>query len=78
MTFSKGTEVKVGDVFVMYRIQSPPRNGGGHSHHGGGGTLNLREEVGRVQVVSIADDTHALVKLLLGQAEDGLDAEEVE
>ena len=78
LTFRKGTDVKVGEVFLLYRIESPPRNGGGYSHHGGGGSLNLREEVGRVQVVSIADDTHALVRVLSGQADDGLDAEKVE
>ena len=78
LTFSKGTDVKVGDVFLLYRMQPPPENGGGHSHHGGGGQLNLKQEVGRVHVVSIADETHALVKVLSGYAENGLNAEKVE
>ncbi|HEX9657073.1 MAG TPA: hypothetical protein VGB89_09215 [Bacteroidota bacterium] len=81
LTFSKGSPVNVGDVFVLYHIQQAPASGsghGGHGGHGGGGPLNLRKEVGRVQVVSIADDTHALVKVLSGQADDGLEAEKVE
>lgn len=83
LTFSKGSPVNVGDVFVLYHLQQAPAGGGSHGGHGGhggggGGPLNLKHEVGRVQVVSIADETHALVKLLSGYAENGLNAEKVE
>jgi len=81
LTFSKGTDVKVGEIFTLYRIQQPPSGSGqhaGHGGHGGGGRLNFRQEVGKVQVLSIADETHALVRVLSGYAEDGLAAEKVE
>lgn len=78
LTFSKGADVKVGEVFLLYRMELPPAGAGGHNHHGGGGPLNLKQEVGRVQVVSIVDETHALVKVLSGHAEDGLNADKIE
>jgi len=83
LTFSKGSPVNVGDVFVLYHMQQAPASGSGHGGHGGhggggGGPLNLKHEVGRVQVIKIADETHALVKVLSGYAEDGLNAEKVE
>ncbi|MBI4535648.1 MAG: hypothetical protein HY708_05170 [Ignavibacteriae bacterium] len=80
LTFSKGSPVNVGDVFILYHMQQASASGGGHGGHGGGGggPLNLKHEVGRVQVVSIADDTHALVRVISGRAEDGLDAERAE
>lgn len=80
LTFSKGTYVNVGDIFVLYHIQQAPASGSGHGAHGGhgGGPLNLKHEVGRVQVIKVADETHALVKVLSGYAEDGLNAEKLE
>lgn len=80
LTFSKGSPVNVGDVFVLYHIQQAPASGSGHGGHGGGGggPLNLKHEVGRVQIVSISDETHALVKILSGIAEDGVQVEKVE
>jgi len=78
LTFSKGSPVSVGDVFVLYRIQEAPSSGGGHgghSGHGVGGSAKMKHEVGRVQVIKMADETHALVKILSGYAEDGLKAE---
>jgi hypothetical protein len=80
LNFSKGSPVNVGDVFVLYRIQQTPASGGGHGGHGGAGSrsVNLKLEAGKVQVVSIADDTHARVTVLSGHAEDGLHAEKAE
>jgi hypothetical protein len=83
LTFSKGSMVSVGDVFVLYHIQQAPASGGGHGGHGGhggagSGPLNLKHEVGKVQVIRIADETHALVKILSGIAEDDVQAEKVE
>ncbi len=81
VTFSKGSGVQVGEVFILYRMQQPPVSSGSHAGHGGhgsGGELNLKEEVGRVQVVKIVDETHALVKVLSGNAEDGLKVEKAD
>jgi hypothetical protein len=83
LTFSKGSPVNVGDVFVLYHIQQAPASHGGHGSHGGlgaGGSerVNVKHEVGKVQVVSIADDTHARVTVLSGHAEDGLHVEKAE
>lgn len=83
LTFSKGTQVNVGDVFVLFHLQQAPSSSGGHGgghggHGGGGGTINLKHEIGKVQVVTIADETHALVKVLSGYAEDGVKAEKVQ
>jgi hypothetical protein len=83
LTFSKGSPVNVGDVFVLYHIQQAPASGSGHGGHGGhggggGGPLNLKHEAGRVQVIKIADETHAVVKILSGIAEDDVQVEKVE
>ena len=79
LTFPKGTNVQVGEVFMLYHVERTASGGGGggHAGHGGGGggggaQVNIRHEVGRVQVVRIADDTHALVKVLSGTASEGL------
>ena len=83
LTFSKGSPVNVGDVFMLYHMRQAPASGSGHGGHGGhggggGGPLNLKHEVGRVQVIKIADETHALVKVISGYAEDGLNAEKLD
>jgi hypothetical protein len=84
LTFAKGTSVEVGEVFVLYHVErtSAGGGGGGHTGHGGGaqggGGANMRHEVGRVQVVRIADDTHALVKVLSGTASEGRVVERVD
>jgi hypothetical protein len=78
LTFSKGTDVRVHDVFVVYHVQVSPRSatgGGGHAGHGGGGAVNLRHTIGRVQVIELVDERHALVKVLSGQVEEGALAE---
>lgn len=77
LKFDKGADVKVGDVFVLYRVLTPSGGGGSHGAHGAGGPMNLKQEIGRVQVVQIADETHALVKILSGIVEDGLTAEKM-
>ena len=84
LTFSKGADVKVGDIFVLYRTQESSSMGGqqaghaGHGGHGGGGQLSVKQEVGRVQVIRIVGETHASVKVLSGIVEDGLKAEKGE
>ncbi len=40
--------------------------------------MSLKHEIGKVQVVKIADETHALVKVLSGYVEDGVKAEKAE
>jgi len=81
LTFSKGGPVRIGDVFIPYHIQQAPARGSGlgpHGGHGGSGSLGRKQEVGRVQVVKMADETHALVSILPGYAQDGLKAERIE
>ena len=86
LSFPKGADVKVGDVFVLYRTQESASMGGQHDSHGGhaghGGTAGTRthfkQEIGRVQVIEIVDEAHASVKLLSGSVEDGLKAEKGE
>lgn len=77
LTFAKGTNVQVGEVYVLYHVQKTSAAGGGgdHARHGGGGQVNVRHEIGRVQVVRIADETHALVKVLSGNASEGVAVE---
>lgn len=82
LTFSKGSPVQVGEIYALYHLQQAPASSGGghggHGGHGGGGTINLKHEIGKVQIVKIADETHALVKVLSGYVEDGVKAEKVE
>lgn len=78
LKFDKGADVKVGDIFVLYRMLPPPSGGGGsHVAHGAGGPMNLKREIGRVQVVQIVDEIHASVKILSGVVEDGVSAEKM-
>lgn len=78
LTYTQGIHVQVGEVYVLYHRERPSSgmSGGGHAGHGGGSTvLSTRHEMGRVQVVKITDDTHALVKVLSGVAQEGLAVE---
>jgi hypothetical protein len=80
LTFDQGTNVQIGEVYILYHVQQSLTGGGGggHSGHGsgqGGGRVSVRHEIGRVQVVRIADETHALVKVLYGTASEGLTVE---
>lgn len=77
LTFGKGADVKVGDVFVLYRVVTPSGGGGSHGAHGAGGQMNLKQEIGRVQVVQIVDELHASVKILSGVVQDGVTAEKM-
>ncbi len=82
LTFSKGSPVQVGEIYVLFHLQQAPASSGaghgGHGGHGGGGTMNLKHEIGKVQVVKITDDIHALVKVLSGYVEDGVRAEKTQ
>ena len=81
LTFTKGSPVQVGETYTLYHLQQAPANASGHGAHGGhggSGTINFKHEIGKMQVVSIADETHALVKVLSGYVEDGVRAEKAE
>ncbi len=77
LKFDKGADVKVGDIFVLYRMLPPPRGGSSHGAHGAGGPMNLKQEIGRVQVAQIVDELHASVKILSGVVQDGVTAEKL-
>ena len=74
LTYSKGADVNVGDIFILYHIQPapPPR---GREGHGEGRQPATKHEMARVQVVSVIDDSRAVVKVLSGQVEHALEAE---
>ena len=76
LTFSRGDDVNVGDIFVLYRQQLPPPSSG-HEGHGAGGRPNLKREIGRVRVVRIVDEERATVEVLSGQVETGMQAEKM-
>lgn len=76
LTFSKGADVKVGDIFVLYRHQQPSTSSG-HDGHRGGGQLNLKREIGRVRVVRIVDEQQAAPEVLSCQVETGTVAEKL-
>lgn len=81
LTYAKGASVKIGDTFALYHVENQPSSGegwGSHAGHGGSGPTRHKVEDGRVQVVSIADETHALVKVLSGNVHEGMAAEKVE
>lgn len=61
LTFAKGVPVNIGDLFSLYHFRPPPANIGGHTGHRGG-PLNLKHEIGRVQVVAIVGETQAVVR----------------
>lgn len=75
LTYSRGANVQVGEVYALFHVEraSSGMSGGGHAGHGGGSTgQTSRHEMGRVQVVKITDETHALVKVLSGVVQEGL------
>jgi hypothetical protein len=82
LNYTKGADVKVGDMFVLYEVHRPqpssvPQGHGGHGGHGGGGQPAMKHEKAMVQITSIVDEVHAAVKVLTGQVEDGLEAEKL-
>ena len=81
LTFDAGSQVQIGDVFILYHVQQAlggSGGGGGHSGHGGGKVSVVRHEVGRVQVVRLADATHAQMKVLSGTVSEGLTIEKAQ
>lgn len=77
LSFSKGSNVKAGDVFVLYKGTVVRGSGGGHNH--GGSSQHLENIiVGKVRVIEIVDDKYASVKLLFGSAEGEVTVEKVE
>jgi hypothetical protein len=77
LNYSKGADVEVGDIFILYQYHPAPPSGG-HQGHRGGSQLVMKHEIARVQDVSIVDELHAAVKVLSGQIVDGLEAEKLE
>lgn len=75
--FDKGADVNIGDIFILYRMQQPPSGGSHSGHHGSAGPLNLKQEVGRVQVTRIMDDMRAQAKVVSGKVEEGFTAEKL-
>lgn len=69
LQFSQGDEIRVGDVFVLYKYidasygrPSPPQH---------------KKKVGRIRVTRIIDKTHAAVEVVEGNIELGLKAEKI-
>jgi hypothetical protein len=85
LNYSKGADVKVGDMFRLYEVHRPGPSGasqayGGHSGHGGqggGSQPAMKHEKAIVQVIRIVDEVHAAVKVLSGEVVDGLEAEKL-
>ncbi|MDP2884727.1 MAG: hypothetical protein Q8P51_06875 [Ignavibacteria bacterium] len=77
LNYTKGADVKVGDIFVLYEVHRPQPSSAhqGHGGHGGGSQPIMKHEKAMVQVIRVVDELHAAVKVLSGQVEDGLEAE---
>lgn len=83
LLFPKSANAKQGDKFVVYRTQimsSPNTTAGGHQHGGGhgGGSHAMREEIGKVEIIDVLDETYARVKVLSGTIENGAHAQKLE
>ncbi len=83
LIFSKSANAKPGNKFVVYRtrtISSPNTNAGGHQHGGGhgGGSHTMREEIGKVEIIEVLNETYARVKVLSGTIENGAHADKLE
>jgi hypothetical protein len=83
LVFSKSANVKPGNKFVVYRtrtMSSTNTNAGGHQHGSGhgGGSHTMREDIGKVEIVEVLDETHARVKVLSGTIENGAHADKLE
>ena len=85
LTYSKGTDVKVGDIFALYEVHRPQSSGSmeGHGGHGGHGSQGgesqpiMKHERATVLVVRIVDEVHAAVRVLSGEAAEGLEVEKL-
>lgn len=73
LEFSKGDDVKTGDVFALYTTSTIKQNTGRPAP-----PQYKKVVVGRVRVTKIADEMHAVVVVLEGQAKPGLKAEKIE
>lgn len=77
LTYGKAAEVKVGDVFAIYKLSVVNGSGGAHNH--GGSSQHIQKEfIGAVGVTHIVDERTAAVKITAGNVEDGLIAEKVQ
>ena len=82
LIFSGSATAKSGNKFVVYRtrtMSSPSTNAGGHQHGGGhgGGSHTMREDIGKVEIIEVLDETYARVKVLSGTIEDGAHADKL-
>lgn len=73
LNYEEGTDVRVGDVYVLYQI-IPIQSGIGHGGHGAHRGTQKRE-LGRVRVIRIADETRAEVEVIFGTLEEGIQIE---
>lgn len=78
LTVPSGTKVNVGDTYIVYHMQrmeassSGMSEHAGHAGHGGGDEpRSVRHVIGRVEVIRIADATHAEARVLSGVVEEG-------
>lgn len=83
LVFSKRANAEPGNKFVVYRtvtMSSPNTSAGGHQHGGGhgGGSHTMREEIGKVEIIEVLDETYARVKVLSGIIENGAHAQKLE
>jgi hypothetical protein len=83
LVFSKSANAKPGNKFVVYRtltMSSSNTSGGGHQHGSGhgGGSHTMREDIGKVEIIEMLDETYARVKVLSGTIENGAHAQKLE
>lgn len=77
VTFSKGADVKLGDIFQAYQTVVHSGGGGGGHQHGSSGAHTSREVVATVKVVSVIDETTAKVSVISGKVVDGLPVQKI-
>jgi hypothetical protein len=77
VTFSNGTDVKVGDIFQVYQTVVHSGGGGGGHQHGSSGAHTSREVVATVKVVSVIDETTAQIFVIAGKVVDGLPVQKI-
>ncbi|OGU30643.1 MAG: hypothetical protein A2X67_08265 [Ignavibacteria bacterium GWA2_55_11] len=79
LTYPKGANMHVGDLFILYEVHqmqpnSDAQDHDGHSGHSRGTPSTMRMERALVEVVRIVDEERALVRVLTGEAKEGFEA----
>jgi hypothetical protein len=76
ITHHKGTDVKVGDVFAVYKtVENGYNVGGGHSH--GSSPYAERAQIATVKINKIIDEETAGVNIISGTVQNGATAEKL-